>query len=65
MVEILQKVALTMWTAGGQGRARRNAWVSMVADSQQAKARSEANEALDAALDRFLRDESEPARAHG
>jgi hypothetical protein len=65
MVEILQKVALTMWTAGGQGRARRNAWVSMVADSQQARARSEATEALRAAVDRYERADIEPVRAHG
>jgi hypothetical protein len=65
MVEILQKVALTMWTAGGQGRARRNAWGSMVADSQQAKARSEANDAMDAAVDRYQRADIEPVRAHG
>jgi hypothetical protein len=65
MVEILQRVALTMWTAGGQGRARRNAWGSMVADSQQARARNEANEALDAAIDRYERVDSEPVRAHG
>jgi hypothetical protein len=65
MVEILQRAALTMWTAGGQGRARRNAWVAMVADSQQARARSEATEALDAAIDRYARADSEPVRAHG
>jgi hypothetical protein len=65
MVEILQKVALTMWTAGGQGKARRNAWVAMVADSQQARARTEAVEALDAAAGRFARAEIEPVRAHG
>jgi hypothetical protein len=65
MVEILQKVALTMWTTGGQGRARRNAWVAMVADSQQARARTEAGEALDAAVDRFERAEIEPVHAHG
>jgi hypothetical protein len=65
MVEILQKVALTMWTAGGQGRARRNAWVSMVADSQQARARTEANDALQAAVERYERADIEPVRAHG
>jgi hypothetical protein len=65
MVEILQKVALTLWTAGGQGKARRNAWVSMVADSQQARARTEASDALRAAVDRYGRPGSEPVRAHG
>jgi hypothetical protein len=65
MVEILQRAALTMWTAGGQGRARRNAWVAMVADSQHARGRAEANDALDAAIQRLGLAENEPVRAHG
>jgi hypothetical protein len=63
MVEIIQRVALTMWSAGGQGKARRNAWVAMVADSQQARARSEASEALAAAEGAEPAD-TEPVRAH-
>jgi hypothetical protein len=64
MVEIIQRVALTMWSAGGQGRARRNAWVAMVADSQQARARSEATEALWAAAEPAEPADTEPVRAH-
>jgi hypothetical protein len=37
----------------------------MVADSQQARARSEATEALQAAIDRYARADTEPVRAHG
>jgi hypothetical protein len=65
MVEILQRVALTMWTAGGQGKARRNAWVAMVADSQQARARAEASEALWLAGQQAGHGDVEPVRAHG
>jgi hypothetical protein len=65
MVEILQRAALTMWTAGGQGRARRNAWVAMVADSQHARRRAEAHDALDAAIQRVGMAENEPVHAHG
>jgi hypothetical protein len=64
MVEIIQRVALTMWSAGGQGKARRNAWVAMVADSQQAQARSEATEALWAAAEAAELADTEPVRAH-
>jgi hypothetical protein len=64
MVEILQRVALTMWSAGGQGKARRNAWVAMVADSQQARARMEATEALWAAAESAEQVDTEPVRAH-
>jgi hypothetical protein len=65
MVEIVQRVALTMWTAGGQGRARRNAWVAMVADTQHARARTEATEALQAAAEAAELAMTEPVRAHG
>jgi hypothetical protein len=63
MVEIVQNVALTVWSAGGQGKARRNAWVAVVADSQQARARSEATEAL-AAAEPSEGTDAEPVRAH-
>jgi hypothetical protein len=46
MVEILQRAVLTIWTNGGQGTARRNAWAAMVVDSQQSRARDEAAESL-------------------
>jgi hypothetical protein len=64
MVEIIQRVALTMWSAGGQGKARRNAWVAVVADSQHARARSEATEALWAAAEQDALADTEPVRAH-
>jgi hypothetical protein len=52
-----------VWSAGGQGKARRNAWVAVVADSQQARARSEATEAL-AAAEPSEGTDAEPVRAH-
>jgi hypothetical protein len=62
MVEILQRMTLTMWSAGGQGKARRNAWVAVVANSQQARERNEATEAVWAA-ERAHRAGTEPLRA--
>jgi hypothetical protein len=49
MVEILQRAVLTIWTGGGQGTARRNAWQAMVVDLQHSRARDEAAESLRAA----------------
>jgi hypothetical protein len=46
MVDILQRAVLRVWTDGGQGAARRNAWAAMVVDSQRARARDEASESL-------------------
>jgi hypothetical protein len=46
MVEILQRAVLTIWTGGGQGTARRNAWQAMVVDSQRSRARDEADESV-------------------
>jgi hypothetical protein len=64
MVEFIQRVALTMWSAGGQGKARRNARAAVVADSQLARARSEATEALWAAAEPAEPADAEPERAH-
>jgi hypothetical protein len=36
----------TVWQDGGQRRARRNAWASMVADSRRARDRAEAQALL-------------------
>jgi hypothetical protein len=49
MVDILQRAVLRVWTDGGQGAARRNAWAAMVVDSQRARARAEAMASLQAA----------------
>jgi hypothetical protein len=42
-------VLLTVAPHGGQHTARRNAWAAMVADAQRARARRDADGALDAA----------------
>jgi hypothetical protein len=68
MKEILRRVVITVWTDGGQGTARRNAWISMVANTQISRARDEAEAAIEAALlgargaDRQV--ESAPTHAH-
>jgi hypothetical protein len=65
MVDIIQRAVLTLWTDGGQGTARRNAWVAMVADSQRARSRAEAEESLQAAAQAAARAAAVPVRAHG
>ena len=46
----LESVFLTVLPHGGQRDARRNAWASMSADSQLARQRREADDAMDRAL---------------
>jgi hypothetical protein len=41
MTEMVRRVVMTLWTDGGQGTARRNAWVAMAADARRARQRSE------------------------
>lgn len=43
MVEMARSVMMAFWSAGGQGTARRNAWVAMVADAKRARQRAEAS----------------------
>lgn len=38
---------ILLWRDGGQRQARRNAWASMVVDSARARARADAEAALD------------------
>lgn len=51
----LQSIALTVLPHGGQGGARRNAWAAMSRDSAQARARQEAEVAVDHAAVRASR----------
>jgi len=51
----LQSVFLTVLPHGGQGAARRNAWSAMSADAVQARARREAEVAVDRAVLRAAR----------
>ena len=46
----LESVVLTVLPHGGQRSARRNAWASMSADNARAKARREADSAMDRAV---------------
>ena len=38
---------IVLWRDGGQRQSRRNAWASMVVDSARARARADAESALD------------------
>jgi hypothetical protein len=51
MQELLRSLVLAFWSDGGQGTARRNAWVGMVADSKRARERSDAELTVRAAVD--------------
>ena len=43
MQEMLRSLVMALWADGGQGTARRNAWVAMVADSKRARERADAD----------------------
>lgn len=43
MQEIVQSLIVAVWPDGGQGRARRNAWSAMVADTKRARDRATAD----------------------
>ncbi|HVU60465.1 MAG TPA: hypothetical protein VHA79_06815 [Mycobacteriales bacterium] len=40
MEEIVRNLIVALWPDGGQGRARRNAWSAMVADTKRARDRA-------------------------
>jgi len=40
MQEIVRNVIVAFWPDGGQGRARRNAWSAMAADTKRARDRA-------------------------
>jgi hypothetical protein len=42
MQEIARNLIVAFWPDGGQGRARRNAWSAMVADTKRARDRATA-----------------------
>ncbi|HVS67076.1 MAG TPA: hypothetical protein VHE56_00885 [Mycobacteriales bacterium] len=42
MQEIVRNLIVAFWPDGGQGRARRNAWSAMVADTKRARERATA-----------------------
>ncbi len=46
MTRAVQRALLWVQPAGGQGRARRNAWSSMVSDTQQRAQRLEAERSI-------------------
>ena len=50
MQEMLRSLVMTFWADGGQGTARRNAWVAMVADSKRARERADADASVQVAV---------------
>jgi hypothetical protein len=42
MPDIVRNLIVALWPDGGQGRARRNAWTAMVADTKRARDRAAA-----------------------
>lgn len=42
MQEFMRNLVVALWPDGGQGRARRNAWSAMVADTKRARERAAA-----------------------
>jgi hypothetical protein len=41
MEQMAKSLVMTLWSAGGQGTARRNAWTAMAADAKRARQRTE------------------------
>jgi hypothetical protein len=50
MQEMLRSLVMAFWADGGQGTARRNAWVAMVADSKRARERADADASVTLAI---------------
>jgi len=43
MQELLRDIVMAVWSNGGQGTARRNAWAAMAADAKRARERADAD----------------------
>jgi hypothetical protein len=50
MQESLRDIVMAVWSNGGQGTARRNAWAAMVADAKRARERADADNVVAAAV---------------
>ena len=50
MQEMLRSLVMAFWADGGQGTARRNAWVAMVADAKRARERADADASVQAVI---------------
>jgi hypothetical protein len=50
MQKMLRSFVMAFWADGGQGTARRNAWVAMVADAKRARERADAAATVQGAI---------------